>query len=193
MAFEDETPRERAYPYWAGWHHVGCSVAFFSLIGFIGVSLLPTGYQKMQEGKLPIGVALMVMGAFGIPTLAMAFWSVIAGVRDTFWPPRLRLSATGLVLPKFARGEPLEDEHGLPMKDLPQPEAIPFAAIRRVVRSGPRFNEVMEVTHDLSTTVLKIHQYMMRVADFDELERILRAAVPDAFAGAPPTASGGGA
>jgi hypothetical protein len=185
MAFEDSAGR--AFPYWAGWHSVGCSVLLYGLIGSIGVSLFPTGYEKLRAGQLPTGIALMVMAAFGAPTLAMAFWSVIAGVRDTFRPPVLRVTATGLVLPRVTRGEPPEDEHGLPTKELPQPEVLPFAAIRQVTRSGPRFNEVLEVAHDLCPEPLALRQHMMRRADFEELERLLRAAVPQAFAGAPAT------
>lgn len=195
MGFEapEESPRERAYAYWPGWHNVGCSVLLYGLIGSIGVSLFPTGLEKVHAGQLPTGVALIVLAIFGVPTLAMAVWSVIGGVRDTFRPPRLRLTTTALVLPQFARGEPLEDEHGLPTKALQHPETIPFTAIRRVTRSGPRFNGVLDVTHNLSTAVLKIYQHMMHSAEFDELERILRVAAPGAFASAPPAAPSGGA
>jgi hypothetical protein len=195
MALEvpEEAQPERAYAYWPGWHNVGCSVLLYGLIGSIGVSLFPTGVEKVRAGQLPTGVALIVLAIFGVPTLAMAVWSVISGVRDTFRPPRLRVTTTALILPQSARGEPLEDVHGLPTKELQHPETIPFMAIRRVTRTGPRFNGVLDVTHDLSTTALKIYQHMMRAADFDELERILRAAAPDAFAGAPPAAPGGGA
>jgi hypothetical protein len=149
----------------------------YGLIGCIGVSLFPTGYQKMQMGQLPTGIALMVMAAFGVPTLAMAFWSLIAGVRDTFRPPLVRVTATGLVLPRIARGEPPVDEHGLPTNEPPQPEVLPFAAIRSVTRSGPRSNEVLDVAHDLCAEPLQLRQHMMRAADFDELEKLLRAAV----------------
>jgi hypothetical protein len=161
----------------------------YGLIGAIGVSLFPTGYQKMQAGQLPTGIALMVMAVFGVPTLAMAFWSLIAGVRDTFRPPLLRVTAAGLVLPRIARGEPPVDEHGLPVSnEPPQPEVLPFAAIRSVARSGPRFNAVMEVTHGLCPEPLQLRQHMMRTADFEELERLLRGEVPAAFAEREPKA-----
>jgi hypothetical protein len=90
----------------------------------------------------------------------------------------VRVTATGLVLPRIARGEPPVDEHGLPLSDEPpQPEVLPFAAIRQVARSGPRFNEVMDIAHDLAGEPLQLRQHMMRAADFDELERLLRAHV----------------
>jgi hypothetical protein len=187
MPPEDETPGERAYPYWAGWGTVGCAIVFFGLIGGIGVSLFPTGYEKFQAGELPTGIALMVIGIFGLPTLGMAVWSLIAGVRDTLRPPVLRVTAEALVLPIEARGEPPQDEHGEPIgTEPPQPETVPFAAIRRVTRGGPRRNEIMEVAHDLSEKPLQIKQHMMRVADFDELEKLLRTAVPGAFANTSP-------
>ena len=183
MTPDDGTPPERAYPYWAGWGTVGCAIVFFGLLGSIAVSLIPAGYEKFQAGQLPTGIALMILGAFGIPTLAMSFWSFVAGVRDTFRPPVLRVTAAALVLPIEARGEPPQDEYGEPVgEEPPQPETVPFAAIRRVTRAGPRLNEVMEVTHDLSDTPLTIRQHMMRVADFEELDKLLRAAVPQAFA-----------
>jgi hypothetical protein len=187
MAFEDREGEERAYPYWAGWHTVGCAILFFGLLGSIGVSLLPAGYERVQTGDLPTGIAMMVMGVFGIPTLAMAFLSLAGGIRDTFRPPLLRVTVTGLVLPIEARGDPPEDEYGEPIGDEPpQPETVPFAAIKWVKRGGPRLNEAMEIAHDLSKVELRIRQCMMRRADFDELEGALRDAVPAAFLSAPP-------
>lgn len=193
MTPEDGPPPERAYPYWAGWGTVGCAIVFFGLLGSIAVSLIPAGYEKFQAGQLPTGIALMILGAFGIPTLAMSFWSFAAGIRDTFRPPVLRVTAAAIVLPVEARGDPPQDEHGEPIGDEPpQPETVPFAMIRRVTRSGPRRNEVLDVTHDLSDTPLSIKQHMMRAADFDELENLLRGAVPQAFVPAPLAGSGGG-
>ncbi|MBN9121394.1 MAG: hypothetical protein J0I06_19955 [Planctomycetes bacterium] len=187
MALEQEPQVGPAYPYWAGWHTVGCAILFFGLLGSIGVSLLPAGYERVQTGDLPTGVAMMVMGVFGIPTLGMALVSICAGVRDTLRPPLLRVTATALVLPAEARGEPPQDEYGEPVsRDPPQPETVPFAAIRWVRRSGPRFNEELTIAHDLSTVELRIRQHMMRTADFDALEASLRAALPAAFLSAPP-------
>jgi hypothetical protein len=187
MAFEDRAGEERAYPYWAGWHVVGCAILFFGLLGAIGVSLLPAGYERVQTGDLPTGVAMMVMGVFGIPTLGMAFLSMYAGVRDTFRPPLLRVTDAALMLPIEARGDPPEDEYGEPIgEEPPQPETVPFAAIRWIKRGGPRLNQMLVVAHDLSKAELQIRQCMMRSADFDELEAVLRAALPGAFLGAPP-------
>lgn len=178
MAREAGAPTGRAFPYRAGWHSVGCSMLLYGLIGSIGVSLFPTGYEKFRVGQLPTGIALMVMAAFGIPTLAMALWSFAVGVRDTLHPPLLRVTATGLVLPRSARGEPPQDEYGEPVSnEPPQPQVVPFAAVRGVTRSGPRFSELLEVTHDLCAEPLLLRQHMMRAADFEELEILLRAAV----------------
>ena len=187
MASEGEPPAEHAYPYWSGWHVVGCAVLFFGLLGAVGVGLLPAGYEKVQSGQLPTGIALMVLGVFGIPTLVMAFLTLAGGIRDTVRPPLLRVTATALVLPAEARGEPPQDEHGEPLSaEPPHPETIPFAAIRWVRRGGPRFKQSLEVAHDLSASTLHLARDMMRAADFDELEAVLRAALPEAFASAPP-------
>ncbi len=181
MASDPTPPAERAYPYWAGWHAVGCSVLFFGLIGAVGVALFPTGYAKFQAGQLPTGIALMTMGVFGVPTLAMSAWSLIAGVRDTFRPPLLRATATALVLPAEARGQPPQDEYGEPIgTEPPQPREVPFAAIRAVARAGPHRNETLTVVHDLSAEPLQLKQHMMRDADFDDLEKLLRERVPAA-------------
>jgi hypothetical protein len=183
MASEEPAPADRAYPYRNGWRVVGCAVLFFGLVGGIGVSLFPTGYEKFRAGQLPTGIALMVIAAFGVPTLGMAARSLLGGVRDAVRPPLLRVTAAALVLPLAARGEPPQDEHGEPLSaDPPHPETVPLAAVRRVVRSGPRFNGVLDVEHDLSPTPLRLRQSMMRGADFDDLETVLRAAVPGAFA-----------
>ena len=190
MAFEGEPPAEHAYPYWSGWHVVGCAVLFFGLLGAVGVGLLPAGYEKVQNGQLPTGVALMVLGVFGIPTLVMAFLTLAGGVRDTLRPPLLRVTATALVLPAEARGEPPQDEHGEPLsEEPPHPETIPFAAIRWVRRGGPRFKQSLEVAHDLSASTLHLARDMMRAADFDKLEAVLRSALPEAFATAPPAST----
>jgi hypothetical protein len=187
MAFEDEAPSEHAYPYWSGWHVVGCAVLFFGLVGAVGVALLPTGYEKVQNGQLPTGIALMVLGVFGIPTLVMSLLTFLGGIRDTFRPPLLRVTATALVLPAEARGDPPQDEDGEPISDVPShPETVPLAAIRWVRRAGPPFKQTLEVAHDLSASTLHIVRHMMRPADFDELETVLRAAIPAAFASAPP-------
>jgi hypothetical protein len=186
MASETPSP-ERAYAYWSGWYAAGCAIVFFGLIGSVGVALIPNGYDRVQTGDLPTGIAMMVIGVFGIPTLGMAFLSLWAGIRDTFRPPLLRVTATALVLPIEARGNPPQDEYGEPVsEEPPQPETVPFAAIRWIRRGGTRFNSVLVVAHDLSTEELRIQQGMMRLADFEDLEQLLRAALPVAFLSAPP-------
>jgi hypothetical protein len=69
------------------------------------------------------------------------------------------------------------------------PEEIPFSAIRWARREGPinPGSHKLVVVHDLAPVTLVIEQYMMRWGDFDELESVLRAAIPAAFAPAPPT------
>lgn len=168
----------RAYPYWPGWHMVGCSVLFFGIFGAFAVSLLPAGYERVRTGDLPTGVAMMVMGVFGAPTLGMAVWSLVAGVRDTFRPPLLKLTPVALVLPIEARGEPPQDEHGEPTSaEPPHPEAVPLAAIRSVATVGAPGRRALEIGHDLSKDKLRIEQNMMRPADFADLEARLRALV----------------
>jgi len=187
MASDGEGPAERAYPYYAGWQVACCAVVFFGLIGSVGVALLPAGYEKVQNGQLPTGVALMVMGVFGIPTLAMSFLSLAAGIRDRISPPLLRVTSTALILPAGARGDPPEDEHGHPLsEEPPHPETIPFAAIRWVKRDGPPFNHVLEVAYGTGEVTLRLEQALMRTSDFNELDAVLRAALPAAFAAAPP-------
>jgi hypothetical protein len=41
------------------------------------------------------------------------------------------------------------------------------------------------IVHDLSSVTLELKQDMMRATDFDELETVLRAAVPEAFVALP--------
>jgi hypothetical protein len=187
MAFEDESPDTRAYAYWIGWHVAGCAILFFGLLGSIGVSLIPAGYERVQTGDLPTGIAMMVIGVFGIPTLGMAFLSIYAAVRDTFWPPLLRVTAVALVLPIEARGQPPQDEYGEPIgEEPPHPEQIPFTAVRWIKRAGPRLNDFLLVAHDLSKEELRLERRMMWGGDFEELESVLRAALPAAFLSAPP-------
>lgn len=182
MTTEPDAPADRAYPYWAGWHVVGCAILFFGLLGSIGVALLPAGYERVQTGDLPTGIAMMVMGLFGVPTLAMSLLSLLGGIRDTFRPPLLKLTATALVLPIEARGEPPEDEFGEPVgTEPPHPEVIPLAAVRRIVRGGPPLNPTLLVAHDLCPQPLELRRHMMRKGDFDDLEAALRAALPAAF------------
>jgi hypothetical protein len=190
MATDAEAPLERAYPYRSAWWVTGCMTLFFALLGAGGVALVPVGCEKVRQGQLPIGVALVVIGVFGAPMLLLAVLSLVMGVRDAFRPPLLRVTPTTLVLPEGLRGDPPQDEQGEPKPGAPppQPSEIPFAAIRWVRREGrpnPGSDRLV-IVHDLAPTTLVIEQFMMRTADFDELETVLRAAIPAAFAAAPP-------
>lgn len=187
MTTAPEPPIERAYPYWAGWHVVGCAILFFGLLGSMAVALLPSGYERLQTGDLPTGIAMMVMGLFGVPTLAMSLFSLAGGLRDTLRPPLLKLTASALLLPDEARGDPPQDEYGEPTStEPPHPRELPFVAVRWAKRSGPPLNPVLLVSHELSAQELQIRRNMMRRADFDDLEAVLRAALPAAFQNAPP-------
>ncbi|HEY1187046.1 MAG TPA: hypothetical protein VGE74_05280 [Gemmata sp.] len=173
-----EVAAARAYPYWAGWHMVGCSVLFFGLVGTIGVSLLPAGYDRVRTGDLPTGIAMMVLGVFGVPTLALSVLSLVGGVRDTFRPPVLKLTAAALVLPAEARGEPPQDEHGEPLsQEPPHPGEVPLVAVRSIEVVGTPGRRALEIVHELSKDKLRIEQHMMRAADFADLEMRLRALV----------------
>jgi hypothetical protein len=183
MNFERDPEQVRAYPYRTGWHGVGCAVVLYGLIGAIVVSLFPAGYDRFESGQLPTGIALMMIGVLGVPTIGRALWFLIVGLRHAIRPPLVRVEATALLLPPGARGDPPLDEDGEQLSpEPPQPVAIPLAAIRRARRSGPRFNAILELTHDLSPVPLLLHQNMMRAADFEDLVRTLQRAVPAAFA-----------
>jgi hypothetical protein len=190
MATDADAPLERAYPYRAGWRVAGCMTLFFALLGVGGTALVPVGCEKVRQGQLPIGVALTIIGLFGMPMLLLAVASIAMGIRDAFRPPLLRVTPTTLVLPEGLRGDPPQDEQGEPKPNAPppQPSEIPFAAIRWVRREGKPNpgSDRLVIVHDLAPTTLVIEQFMMRTGDFDELETVLRAAVPAAFAAAPP-------
>ncbi len=134
----ESTSRELAYPYWRGWHSRRLfEVVLFGLIGTIGVSLFPTGLEKVNAGQLPTGIAPDGAGHFrradfGDGVLVGDWWSA----RYAFFR-RVRGHGHAPILPKPARGEPPQDEHGEPIsKEPPHPETIPFSAIRNVTRSG---------------------------------------------------------
>jgi hypothetical protein len=183
MASDSPAPAARAFPYWAGLHAACCSVVFFGGIGAIGTSFLPAGIDRAREGQLPTGVAMVVLGAFGVPTCLLAVWYFLRGWYDVLRPPLLRLTPTALELPREARGEPARDENDLPVSnEPPHPRVVPLSAIRRAKCDGPERNRVLELVHDLSTEPLQLREHMMRAADFAALLTSLRAAVPAAFA-----------
>lgn len=187
---------ERAYPYCSGLQVMGCAAFFFAVLGSAGTALMPFGCEQMRVGKMPLGVALLVIGMFTAPMLLFSLLMVYAGIRDVIRPPLLRVTPTALLLPAELRGvrpeDEEQDERGEP-KDLDpppaHPEAIPFTAIRwarRESKVNPGSDRLM-IVHDLAPVTLVIEQYMMRRDQFDELETVLRAALPVAFASAPPS------
>ncbi|MBY0459585.1 MAG: hypothetical protein K2V38_19885 [Gemmataceae bacterium] len=174
----DGSSRTHAFAYCTGWHAVGCAVLFFGLLGSIAVSLIPAGIEKVQAGQLPTGVAMIVMGVFGVPTLFMALKSLYQGIRNAVRPPRIQLTETALFLPREARGDIPVGEHGEALAtEPPHPSEIPLTAIRAIKREGLLHSQTLEITHSLSDQPLKLHRHMMWAADFDELEGRLRAAL----------------
>jgi hypothetical protein len=156
-------------------------------MGTAGAAMFPFGYQQLNDGKLPLAIALFTIGLFTAPMLLLALLSLGSGIVHVIRPPLLRLTSTELRLPKAARGASPPNEGDETKAGLPQPEVIPFSAIRGVRREG-KFNPGnyrLVIVHDLATTRLEIEQSMMRAADFDELETVLRAAIPATFAPTP--------
>lgn len=193
MTFEDKL--ERAYPYRSGLRVAGCAALLFGLLGFGGTALVPVGCDKVRANQLPLGIALTMIGVCTAPMLLLALGAIVMGIRETINPPLLRVSTTSLLLPTNLRENSTteeQDEQGEPKnlnQPLAQPEEIPFTAIRWIRREGPHNpgSDKLLIVHDLSTQTLVIEQHMMNTADFDELETVLRTAVPQAFASAPPT------
>jgi hypothetical protein len=181
---------ERGFPYRSGWRVLGCGMVLFGGLGAGALALVPFGYEQLRNGQMPIGVAMMVVGAFGAPMIVMALMTLFAGIRDRFRPPLLRVTASSILLPKRLQGDPAldKDEAGQDLTVPPQPEEIPFTAIRWARREGPinPGSHRLVIAHDLASTTLVIEQHMMPWGDFDELDKVLRAALPAAFAAAPP-------
>jgi hypothetical protein len=191
MAFEDESPLERAYPYCTGWKVLGCTSLFFAVAGAAGAVLVPVCCERWANGN---NVAFGALAVLGLPctlmSVLMAVVAFIGAVRDAVRPSLLRVTPSALRLPTDARGQPLEkDEQGNPKQDGPRthPEEIPFRAIRWIRReagTSPGHDRLL-IVHELSPATLELQQNMMRPADFDELETVLRAAVPEAFVALP--------
>jgi hypothetical protein len=193
MAFEDdEAPLERVYPYRTSLTAFGCGFVACAAIGAAGMMLVPMCCEQWRNGNVAFG-PLAVMGA---PCTAfavlMAVVAILAGLKEAIRPPLLRVTTASLVLPESARGQALEkDARGNPKRDGPHthPEEVPFTTIRWVRReadtgTGAGRDKLM-IVHDSSPVTLELQQSMMRAADFDELEAVLRAAVPEAFAALP--------
>ena len=71
----------------------------FALLGGAGAAMLPFGYEQLRAGKMPLGVALMVVGLFTLPLLFFSFSTLYSGIRDRIRPPLVRLTPTALYLP----------------------------------------------------------------------------------------------
>jgi hypothetical protein len=191
MAFEeDEPPLERAYPYCTGWKVTGCLSLFLGLVGAGGMVLLPVCCEQWRNGKPAFAVLAVVGAPCTLMSILLAVVAFGVAVRDAVRPALLRVTPAAVLLPDDARGQPLEkDEKGNPKADGPRthPGEIPFAAIRWVRREAgatPGSDRLL-IVHDLSPVSLELKQDMMRAADFDELETVLRAAVPEAFVALP--------
>jgi hypothetical protein len=180
-----DSTTERSYPYCKGLRAVGCAALVFALLGGAGATMLPFGYEQLQAGKMPLGVALMVVGLFTLPLLFFSFSTLYSGIRDRIRPPLLRMTPTALLLPPALRQcrpeQEKQDERGEP-KDLDppaHPEAIPLSAIRALHRESKvnPGSDRLVIVHDLAPLTLVIEQCMMHPADFDDLDATLRSAL----------------
>lgn len=191
MAFEDDAPLERTYPYRTGWKALSCLSLCFGVTSAGGVALVPICCDQWRNGGNLVFGALALVGApCTLVAILFAVAAFIVAVRDAVRPPLVRVTLTALQLPDEVRGQALEkDEQGNPKMDGPRqhPEELPFKAIRWVRRetgSTPG-NDKLVIVHELSPVTLELQQSMMLPADFDELETVLRRAVPEAFTALP--------
>jgi hypothetical protein len=199
MAFEDYDRLEQAYPYRVGWKAMSCAALVLAAVGAAGLMFLPFGCDQVQNGDPTVGWVVIIGGLCTTPFLLLALAALVKAGRDLIGPPLLRVTPTALLLPADVRGPVVATtlvaavaaETGEPAPDAPRahPEEIPFARIRWARRetTGSAGWDKLLIVHDLGPATLELLQNMMRPADFDELDAILRAAVPEAFAAAPPT------
>lgn len=191
ITFDEEPVAERAYPYRTGWKVLGCTSLFLGLAGAAGTVLVPVCCDQWRNGNVAFGAIALLGAPCTLMSILLAVMAFVSGVRESIRPPLLRVTTRALLLPEQAQGVPLEkDARGNPLSDGPRthPEELPFAAIRWVRRetgTGGTGNDRLVIVHNLSAATLELHQNMMRAADFDELETVLRAAVPEAFAALP--------
>jgi hypothetical protein len=186
----DEPPLERAYPYRTGWKVIGCLGLLSAAFGAAGAALMPVCCEKWRNGNVAFGVLAVLGTPCTMLAILLTFVAFLSAVREAVRPPLLRLTPTALLLPEGARGhapgkdEPADTE---PAEPHAHPEEIPFGAIRWVRREagGAPGNDRLLIVHDLGPVTLELQQCMMHAADFDELETILRAAVPTAFTALP--------
>ncbi len=191
MATDTGEILERAYPIRTGCAAMGCAVLFLVSLGAAGVAGMPAGCEKVQNGQgweLALGWLIVVLCGLALPTLLLAPVLLYVAVVDARRPQFLRITTTALQLPPRLQGVRPTDEKGEPLPDAPtpQPEEIPFSAIQWIRREDGVGGSQLLLVHNLRPTTLVISQYIMQAADFEELERILRAALSAAFAAAPP-------
>lgn len=182
---------ERAYRLRRGCAAMGCAFLFLFAIGGSGAAGLSSGCAKIQNAQgwqLALGWTLVVLGGLALPLLLLAPLMLIVAVKDMLHPQYLRLNTRELVLPLQLRGMQPKDEKGQPIPDatFPQPKVIPYSAIRWIRREDGTSGSQLLIVHDLSTTTLIIQSTSLSGGDFEEMETILKTAVPAAFAAAPP-------
>lgn len=186
----EDKPLERAYPYRTSLAVFGCGFVVCAAIGAAGLALVPICCDQWRNGNVAFGALAIVGAPCTAFSILMAVVAILAAVKEAIRPALLRVTTTALLLPLDARGQALEkDARGNPKRDGPHthPEEIPFTAIRWVRREteAATGRARLLIVHDLSTVTLELEQNMMRAADFDELETVLRAAVPEAFTALP--------
>jgi hypothetical protein len=180
----DDLQCERSYPYAAGWKVglIGIGMSVILTAGGMAIvsAVRGLGIDPLLRLGLTLVFVLMTLG-FMLITLVVA----VAMIQNLVAPPRLRVTLTGLMLPDSLRPPGTGSEEAGKEKG---PSSIPFADIRWVRREGvasaPSLDK-LHIVHALSPTTLVIEKSMMWEADFDELETVLRAAVPSAFGPAP--------
>ncbi|MCI0699734.1 MAG: hypothetical protein L0241_01440 [Planctomycetia bacterium] len=190
MTFDDDAPLERSYPYRTSWKVLGCLALFFAAVGFGGLALNQFGCDLMRNGMGWVGCGVAAIGLFVAGMFLLSLVAIGSGIKEVISPDLLRITPTALYLPDSLRGIDNSEEAKKqdPPKHPKQPEEIPFSAIKWIrceTRSGPNDDRLM-IVHDLSDHTLEIKQHMMAPTDFDELETVLRAAIPHVFTPVPP-------
>jgi hypothetical protein len=155
---------------------------FLAVIGSLAAATLTAGVMRITSGDVPLGALLCVLGLVGLPALVFAPVLMLSGLREMLNPQYLLLTSSAMVLPPRLRDVPL-DRQGKPLPNGPgpQPEVIPFSAIR-AISSGVGPTGRLRIDHNLAPTTLVLLEYMMTPGDYETLEKLLRAAIPAAFA-----------
>ncbi len=192
MASEIGPAFERSYRYQASWGPLGCACLLLLTFASTAIALVSYGIEQIGNGQMFLGVSALIIGGLTGLSVIFVLFGIVVAVRAIVSPSQVRLSTSALHLPtSFFCGLATRVAEGTDRDSSEQPEEIPYRAIRWVRRetgTAPG-NDRLMIAHELSTETLEVRQSMMRPDDFDELETILRAAVPDAFAAAPPVDS----